>query len=165
MINEFEEINNKLKLVDLLKNYTIYIGVFNGKEFTELEVNVLNTDDTVTKIPMNITDIIYLTEHGTMTIPARPILERVVLQIQNNLSNVLEKIIDGIFEKDWTENDVRHSFREFELFINSQIVAIFNEEINKYSYLSNILNIKDENKYLINLHTLKQYITCEIKEF
>jgi len=111
---------------------------------------------------MEVGDIMYLTEHGTLTIPARPILDNCMYYISTNLDNELDKIIDGVLTYNWTKDDIMKRLNEFaiktEIYVKSKMEQIVTTSAN----LANLLNVEDENKYLYDLRQLKNYIKCKI---
>ena len=43
--------------LNILNNYTIEFGILTEDQFKKVQVNILNTDDSITKIDMDIKDI------------------------------------------------------------------------------------------------------------
>lgn len=159
LINDFEK---KLKIINSLSQYSIEFGIFTEDGIKSVTVNVLNTDDTITKTTMDIGDIMYLTEHGTLTIPARPILDNCMYYISTNLENTLDKIVESIIEFDLSKVEIIKKLEDFcnkmQIYIQAKMVEI----VNNNATISNLLNIEDENKYLYDLKDLKNYIKCKI---
>lgn len=162
MINLSKELETRFAIIEKLNQYSIEFGILTEDKFKKVQVNVLNTDDTETKIDMDLGDVMYLTEHGTLTIPARPILELTLKWVNNELDKIIDKIIDGVIKFNWTNIEVERVIFDFgkqiELYAQSQAEQI----ITSNSVLSSLLNMKDENKYLFDLRKLKYYIKCKI---
>ena len=76
---------NKLKFI--LKTHQFKIGVFEEDEFKIVEVDILNTDNTITKHKMTVKDVMYFTEYGTMTIPGKHILRKTKLLLKPFIKN------------------------------------------------------------------------------
>ena len=162
MITAFDEITKQLSIMNILNSYCIEFGVLTEDEYKTVEVNILNTDESITKLPMFVGDVMYLTEHGTLTIPARPILELSLKWVENELDKIIDEIFTNVLNYNWTLVDINTRMQRFateiQIYIQSQAERI----IQSNSTLSSLLNIKDENKYLYDLNKLKYYIKCRI---
>lgn len=158
-LTDFEK---QLNTIDFLSRISIEFGIFTEDAIKSVTVNILNTDETTSQIQMEVGDIMYLTEHGTLTIPARPILDNCMYYISTNLDNELDKIIDGVLTYNWTKDDIMKRLNEFaiktEIYVKSKMEQIVTTSAN----LANLLNVEDENKYLYDLRQLKNYIKCKI---
>lgn len=163
MINKIlSDIFEKFSILKALDGYVVEFGVLTEHGFKTLDVNVLNTDDTITKTKMEINEIFYLTEHGTMTIPARPILEKIQMWVLDRIQYVINDIFEGITNKDWSDKDIANRLKKFEIEINIQIKVIFETSLKSNSTIANLLDATDENKYLIDFNVLKNYVSCRI---
>lgn len=158
----FDDLENKLKIFNSLNNYYFEIGILDEDRYRTVEVNVLNTDDSITKIEMQLEEVLYLTEHGTMTIPPRPILQNTFGYISNKLKAAIDEIFIGVFSKNWTEREIEVRLRDLERQIEAYIQNQASAMVSSNATLANIINVKDENKYLYDLNKLKSYIKCRI---
>lgn len=161
MENLFE---NELKLLSELEKYSISFGIFGSNENIEETVTIYNLDGTASNIRMKIKDIMYLTENGTINVPARPILNTIYKIISIPLDIVLQNIIDDIFDNKITNSDeIQVRLKSFVNTVNSNYIRQgINRVINENKYLSTILNQEDENKYIFNLNKLEKYIKCKL---
>ncbi len=162
MNNFIDDLEKRLNIIEELSQYSIEFGIFTEDGIKTVTVNVLNTDDTISKISMEVGDVMYLTEHGTLTIPARPILDNCIYYISNNLYETLNKIIDEVLEFNLTRDQIIKKLEDFCIKMQIWIQAKMVEIVNSNATLSNLLNISDENKYLYDLRDLKNYIKCKI---
>ena len=159
IISEFKK---DINTFETLKKYHIEFGVLVEDEFKTVEVNVINTDDTITKVPMFVGDVMYLTEYGTLTIPARPILDRALTWVNNELDKIIEDVFVGIFRYDWKEEDIDARMQRFSTEIQTYIQSQMELMIGSNSNLASLIKVEDENRYLYDLNKLKYYIKCKI---
>lgn len=159
IISEFKK---DINTFETLKKYHIEFGVLVEDEFKTVEVNVINTDDTITKVPMFVGDVMYLTEYGTLTIPARPILDQALTWINNELDKIIEDVFVGIFRYNWKEEDIDARMQRFSTEIQTYIQSQMELMIGSNSNLASLINVEDENRYLYDLNKLKYYIKCKI---
>ena len=162
MNDDLISLEHRLDLISRLSKYRIEFGIFAEDISKKVSVDILNADDSITKIDMEIGDIMYFTEHGTMTIPARPILETSLYYIETNLNKTLDTITDGILNFYWSEDEVLKHLEEFATSMQIYLRAKVHEMVNNNATLANILDQKDENKYIYDLKQLKNYIKCKI---
>ena len=152
---------NEFELLESLSKYTIEFGIFDAEGNQVANVDILNTDDSITTILMKVSEIMYLTEYGTMTIPGTFVLDKSLYQIDGFLTNELEKIVDDIFdEKIKSENDINNRFDILCLRIEDRVKNYMQVIITNTNKLSNIINEKDDNKYLYDMNKLSKYIKC-----
>lgn len=157
-----ETLTTQIVQLKALEKYVIEFGITTDVGTQILEVNILNTDDTISKMDMFVGDILWLTEYGTMTIPARPVLEKIKLWILRKIPYILDDIVDGIMYENWSNMDIQHKFIEFEFQINSEIKNIFDAVLKSNNTLADLLDVDDENRYLVSFDILKNYISCRI---
>lgn len=162
MIDILDDLTKQLSIIDELNNYYIEFGILTEDEFKMVEVNVLNTDDTITKIPMSIHDVMYLTEYGTLTIPARPVLQSALVWVNSELDSLIDKICDNVFNYNWTIYDIDSEMEKFAIKVKFHIQYEMESMIRSAANLASLINQKDENKYLFDLNKLKNYIKCRI---
>lgn len=157
-----ETLTTQIAQLKALEKYVIEFGIMTDVGTQILEVNIFNTDDTISKMDMFVGDILWLTEYGTMTIPARPVLEKIKLWILRKIPYILDDIVDGIMYENWSNMDIQHKFIEFEFQINSEIKNIFDAVLKSNNTLADLLDVDDENRYLVSFDILKNYISCRI---
>lgn len=157
-----ETLTTQIAQLKALEKYVIEFGIMTDVGTQILEVNIFNTDDTISKMDMFVGDILWLTEYGTMTIPARPVLEKIKLWILRKIPYILDDIVDGIMYENWSNMDIQHKFIEFEFQINSEIKNIFDGVLKSNNTLADLLDVDDENRYLVSFDILKNYISCRI---
>lgn len=157
-----ETLTTQIAQLKALEKYVIEFGITADVGTQILEVNIFNTDDTISKMDMFVGDILWLTEYGTMTIPARPVLEKIKLWILRKIPYILDDIVDGIMYENWSNMDIQHKFIEFEFQINSEIKNIFDAVLKSNNTLADLLDVDDENRYLVSFDILKNYISCRI---
>lgn len=155
---------NEIDLLNFLSKCSFEFGILDSVGEQVVDVNVRNTDDTITTTKMKIRDVMYFTEYGTVTIPGKFILEKSLLYINRLLDKELDKMIDEIFEKEITEEYLLTQMERIALNIQDYIRNYIGSYSTNNNRLGQILNIdEDENRYLYNLIDLKKYITCIVK--
>lgn len=161
MVNEIKALIKQIEVFDTLNNYKIEFGLLNDSHLPA-EVSILNTDDTVTKITMTLGEVMYFTEFGTMTIPPRPILKQCVLWANEVINKFIDEAFIGVFEKGWTKKTIEQKLKKLSIPIEDYIKNQIEIMLISNATLSNILHVKDENKYLYDLRKLKNHIHCKI---
>lgn len=146
----------------LLEKFEIEFGIFQEDGSKVVEVNVLNTDDTISTTEMTIADIMYFTEKGTLVLPGRYILEKCLNYINNELDVILDEIITVIVENDINETDIFNRLQVFVINFQNYVKSLFICTIHNINNLGTLLNQKDENKYLYDLNELEKYIKCKV---
>ena len=153
-----KEIEDFGKVVDYLKDITITFGNINGNG--SITVNILNTDDTTTTTKIDVDDAIYLTENGTLTIPAKPFMYKIRDYINKELDDLNEEVLDFFFDRNFTTQYVRSRLEVLELKINVQIPIIISNVQRESNSLNSVLNT--EQPVLINMNELSKYVSCKI---
>lgn len=156
-----DDITEKVKLIETLKRYYIEFGVLQEDEYVTIEVNILNTDDTISKVEMPVKDIVYFTEKGTITIPGKHILDRLLYLIDYRVNKILEEIVNGVFDDNWTEEYINDKLYELEAHLQIYIRAMIRNELSG-SAVNTLLGIKNDNEYYYNFNVLERYIKCKI---
>ena len=153
---------NEFKLLESLSKYTIEFGIFDAEGNQVVNVDILNTDDSITKIVMKISEVMYFAEYGTITIPGTFMLDKSLYQIDEFLNDELEKIIDDILdEKIKNENEIDNRFNILCLELENRIKNYIKVIVTNTNRLSNIINETDENKYIYDINKLSNYIKCK----
>lgn len=150
-----------IELLDSLSQYYFKFGIFTAEGQQEVNVDVINTDDTTTTIPMKIADIMYFTEYGTITIPGQHVFEKSTYYINYLLSEELSKLVDRILTNDITnETEIETILRALAIKVEQYIKSYMMSLIKKNNRLGSIINNKDSNKYIYNLNNLSKYVKC-----
>ena len=95
-------LENETKILEILNNYRIEIGVFSSdKERTEEEE----------KVSLGITnaELMYIHENGSpvRNIPPRPVLEMTINYCRDNLlDKTIDKIINNVLNNNWKEKEI-----------------------------------------------------------
>lgn len=152
------ELSNQILTFQSLGDYLLEFGVFEEDSWKRVRVNILNADSTTTIIDMSIGEIMYFTEYGTLTIPAKPILEIILGWVNNQLDLIIDTIFDGVFNKNWTKNDIEEELNIFIIRANTYIKG-FVKTFDDNNFLSNLLG---NNKELYNLIDLSKYINIKL---
>ena len=148
-------------LLKFLSKCSIEFGILNGEGEKLIDVDILNTDDTITTTKLKVADIMYFTEYGTVTIPGKHLLEKSLLYIRQLLNRELEILIPSILDGKETETSIRRRFYNICLRIQDYVRNYMATYISNNNRLGNIINEgKDENKYIFDLSKLSKYIRC-----
>ena len=161
IIEYFNDFEKLLKSLSFLEKYSLQFGVFVEDAYKTVTVNILNTDDTISEEIMSIGDIMYLTEYGSMMIPAKPILHNCMKYVSENFEKVLDEIICDIFENGINEDKVEKKLKSFansmEIYVQSQFMIMANSIT-----LNDLVNKNEDKEYLYDLKKLKNFIKCRI---
>ena len=155
-------LQNQVKLFQTLENYSLEFGIFAEDTNKIVQVNILNTDQSITKIPMSLSDVMYFTEYGTLTIPARPILEKVLIWINDRLEPLIDKIYDGVFFYNWDESTINYELSVFVVEANDFIKTQMKVMVENDNYLTNIIGTKNDQKYIYNPKKLSNFIKVKL---
>lgn len=159
----FKDLNDKEEKLMFLNGLIIEFGIFEEDGTKKEEITIFNLDDTVSKKEISLNDIMYLTEKGTITLPSRPILERLKSKIEYEFKyNVYDNILNGIFNLNWKRVDIINAINLFVNKINDVLIPTTIEEIvSSNSIISGILEEEETQKYTFNLKKLKKIIKCK----
>ncbi len=103
-MKELMNLELQKKLLDDLKNYVIIIGVVQADSGRKDEV----------RVGINNAELMFIHENGSplRNIPRRPVLHYSIEWAREQLSDVLDKCIEGIFEG-WSKKDVEIHLKRF----------------------------------------------------
>lgn len=90
-------LDEQLNTIKNINDYAIEIGVISGKTKEKVRVGITNAE------------LMYIHENGSPLkhLPARPVLDMTIKYTQSTLlGSTLDTCLDGVINKDWTENDV-----------------------------------------------------------
>ena len=156
--------SSKLELLDYLSKYSIVLGILDSEGQKQVEVNVVNTDNTTSTTQMTIRDIMYLTELGTITIPGKHILEKTLPPAKRIIKETLEVLVAKIMNDDVDEDYITNQINELCLKVQDLVRNYMAAFIGNNNRLGQIIHKDvDENKYLYNLNELKKYVRCIAK--
>ena len=110
---------------------------------------------------MTVGDVMYLTEAGTVLLPGKHILDRLIFEIDHRINIIINEIIDGVFNDNWNDNEIDSKMRELETHLREYIKNKIRSEMN-FNGMNALLGIKDDKEYLYNYQQLEQYIKCKV---
>lgn len=152
-----------LNLIKELSKYKLEFGLFEEDSIKKVKVKVLNTDDTITNIDMELGDVMYFTENGTMTIPGKHILDRCLNEFNQMISNFYEDLIyDILNETILDESSLVLRLTEFSLKLQALVQVRFMTFAEENNIVGTILQQKDGNKYIYSIKSLSKYIKCKV---
>ena len=163
-MNEFDK---ELKRISELINYVgraqFEFGIFN-EDGTKIEtIKVLNLDGSISEQQMTLSEIMYLTEKGTITIPAKPILGKIFEQFFREYPKLLDEIIEGIEKNNWSKKEIREKLQWFNTRINYVFIPnAVQMIISSDNVISGILNEEEDQNYTFDLKKLKKFIKINI---
>lgn len=155
---------NNIGLLESLNDYYFQFGIFTAEGLQTVDVNISNTDNTITSIQLKLADVMFFTENGTMTIPGQRILDKSLYYANNlldeELSNITDRIIMGKIN---TESELKTRLNALSLKLENQIQGYVRNIIKKNNRLGAIIHKdQDDNKYIYDLNKLSKYIKCKI---
>lgn len=154
---------NNIKLLDSLSHYYFQFGIFTTEGQQKVDINVLNTDNTTSKISMKIADVMYFTEYGTITIPGQYILDKSLLYINRLLTEQLSKLVDKILTGNSNQTDIENTLRIIALNTENYIRNYMRYVVKNNNKLGFIINKDvDSNKYIYDLTKLSKYLKCTL---
>lgn len=160
MHKNIDLLEKQINLIKTLEEYTIEIYVKNGN--FHYSAKFLNTDGSQSSIQIPIEDIVYLTEYGTINIPAKHIIENIIIWCNTRIDFWLNKILDGIFEQGWDNIVIQNQMLSFEFEINSYIQTYLSSNFKESKILSKLLGIDESKSEIVDVEILKKHICCKI---
>lgn len=152
---------NDLELLDSLSHYYFQFGIFTKEGEQKVDVNVLNTDNTITTVKMKIAEVMYFTEYGTVTIPGQFILDKSLVYINRILNTDISLLVDRILEGYSNPTEIETTLKRVAEKAENYIRNFMKNTIKKNNILGNIINEgKDSNKYIYDLNNLSNYLHC-----
>lgn len=148
----FEEITKLLDKLNALSNYYIEIGLLNEDKFKTIAATFINLDNTQTTITLPISDALYLNETGSLIMPARPIVNKLLFKINTILNSNLSEIIQNAKE------DLAIQMKNLEFQINTLIPRLIDGIISEYKPITNVSFPTS----MIDLAKIKNFIKCKI---
>lgn len=158
----FPEISAQLDLAKSLGKYEIELGILQNNQF--LTVAVKHADGEKTEYRVPIEDITYVIEYGTVQMPGTHILQYLDYWLDIQLTQRLNKILDGIFEREWTEDDIRIEMSNFEIAANNFIQSYISAQIKEMMFLADKTGQKGLVDFPVDVSVLRSYIQCRISK-
>ena len=119
MAKHFSNIENKLKIFEFVSRARIEFGVLDKDKSIMQTIQVYNLDGTVSEQEMPLSDIMYLTENGTINLPAKKILRRINEKINYEII-ASDNVISGLLGQ---EESQKYTFdlKKLKKFLKSEI--------------------------------------------
>ena len=114
---------------------------------------------------MTLSDIMFFTEHGTVTLPAQRVLERICNKIKFDLQTTFPEFVRLMVREDYQEEDIRNWWILYnDNKINHFIIPnAITEILSSNNYLSGIIGEEEtEQHYTYDLKKLGKYIKSKI---
>lgn len=159
MIDQLKQCEETLKS---LNRYCFEFGVFTEDEEKTVTVNIINPDETVTEALLTIKEVMYLTENGTIMLPAKPILERTLPFIDQKLDSTISGIIDDVFNFNINESVIESRLNVVSDEINAFIQQKVIEVAKGLTAISQMIGSEQEIQYIFDIYKLKNYIHFKI---
>lgn len=128
------------------------------------EVTIFNLDGSTTKTELPLADIMYYTEYGTITLPAKKVLRTIARKIKYDFQKTLPELIHHIVHDNYDEEDIRN----FLILYNEQkinnlfIEEAINEILASDNVISGILGEEEDTHYTYDLKKLKKFIKSKV---
>lgn len=162
MSDMFPEISTQLDLVKSLGKYEIELGILQNNQFLTVAVKHASGEKTEYRVPVE--DIAYVIEYGTAQMPGTHILQYLDYWLDIQLTQRLNKILDGIFEREWTEDDIRIEMSNFEIAANNFIQSYISAQIKEMTFLADKTGQKGLVDFPVDVSVLRSYIQCRISK-
>lgn len=160
MNNLFKDIDVQLDLIKSLEHYEVELGILKENQFVTVAISHGSGNTETFNVPIE--DIVYMSEYGTLSFPGTHILQYLLWWIDTQLTERLNKIIDYILERDWTENDIDIEMYNLESFINNFIKGYIAGQIKEMTFLADKTNQQGLTDFPVDISLLKNYIQCKI---
>ena len=160
MNNLFKDIDAQLDLIKSLEQYEVELGILKENQFVTVAISHGNGNTETFNVPIE--DIVYMSEYGTLSFPGTHILQYLLWWTDTQLTERLNKIIDYILERDWTENDIEIEMYNLESFINNFIKGYIAGQIKEMTFLADKTNQQGLTDFPVDISLLKNYIQCKI---
>lgn len=162
MSDLFLETAAQLDLVRSLGKYEIELGIFQNNQFLTVAVKHAGGEKTEYRVPVE--DIAYVIEYGTVQMSGTHILLYLDYWLDIQLTQRLNKILDGIFEREWTEDDIRIEMSNFEIAANNFIQSYISAQIKEMTFLADKTGQKGLVDFPVDVSVLRSYIRCRISK-
>ena len=160
MNNLFKDIDVQLDLIKSLEHYEVELGILKENQFVTVAIYHGNGNTETFNVPIE--DIVYMSEYGTLSFPGTHILQYLLWWTDTQLTERLNKIIDYILERDWTEDDIEIEMYNLESFINNFIKGYIAGQIKEMTFLADKTNQQGLTDFPVDISLLKNYVQCKI---
>lgn len=151
-----EELN---PLLNILNKFRFEIGIFDSDSNTMETATIFNLDGSTSTVEMSLSDIMYFTEYGTITLPAKRVLERIGQKIKYEFPDEIKFIIEQVLNHDWQDNEIKRELERYNTRINTYIIPLaINEILSSDNTISGILGQEEDTHYVFDLRKLKKFI-------
>ena len=162
MQNFFKE---KLEVLKVLENTKLQFGIFDEDGSQEVKYITYDLDgNEIGEESTTLRDIMYLTEKGTIVLPAYRILERIMGMIQETIEPYIDNIIHKVMAEDGTAQDIKIEMEKYADYVNMHIISsVIDSIIAEQNNITNILEDTEKTsvKAVYSLKTLKKFIKCK----
>lgn len=168
-MNEFNSkvVNNLLddeviSNINLLSNYYFEFGLFENNSNIMDDATILNTDNTTSTIKLSLGEILYFIEHGTITMPAQSILEKILIYANTKIDIVYNDLLERILVDNISRDTIIGVLHNVALDITnySKLVCKNHKDFN--NIVNNILK-SNETIQIYDLNKLSNYIECRLQ--
>lgn len=162
MQNFFEE---KFKILKVLDKVRIEFGIFEEDGSKEVKYITYDLDgNEIGEQTETLRNIMYLTEKGTITLPAYRILDRIMGMINETIEPYIKEIVDHVMKDNGSIDFINKELQRYTDYVNMHIISTAIDDI--IAQQNNITNIlqDDENtsvKAVYSLKSLKKFIKCK----
>lgn len=160
MNNLFKDIDVQLDLIKSLEHYEVELGILKENQFVTVAISHGNGNTETFNVPIE--DIVYMSEYGTLSFPGTHILQYLLWWTDTQLTERLNKIIDYILERDWTEDDIKIEMYNLESFVNNFIKGYIASQIKEMTFLADKTNQQGLTDFPVDISLLKNYVQCKI---
>ena len=157
MNNIFQDIIDRLSILNILSEYVIEIGLFDGNETKTVQITSGETTYQV-----SIRDLTYFAEFGTVTFPGKFLLKHFTEYVNQQLPDFVNTIYDGVMNQNWEAPQIDAAARDFEDKINTYIFNYLSAYPDSVNFLAKTLNLPTNSLYTMDIAFLKKYISCKI---
>ena len=148
--------------LDELSKYSFEYGILSQDGVKTVKVNVLNPDETISAIDMKVADIMYFVENGTITLPAKHILQKSIYYLNDIINQRMSEILQEIITNNIESNQIENRLKQLEQEIEIRLKNFFKDSISSYNQLEHIIDKDTDTKELFNLNELSKYIKCKL---
>lgn len=157
MNEAFDEIVERLQVLNIISEYVIEIGLFDGNESKTVQITTGGIS-----YPISVRDLTYFAEFGTITFPGKFLLKHFGEYVGQQLPDVIDTIFDGVMNQNWGIQHIENEFRLFEEKVNSYIFNYLSAYPDSVNFLAKTLNLPTNSLYTMDIAFLKKYISCKI---
>lgn len=156
-------ISDQFKTIDFVNRVRIKFGILDKDKSTIQTIQVFHLDGSTSEQEMSLSDIMYLTEHGTINLPPKKVLRRIFEKINYEIGEKVEDIIFNVINNGWKEMEVRNEFILYNERINHILIpTAIDETIASDNVISGLLSQEKSQNYVFDLQKLKKFLKSEI---